>query len=269
MPDNSVAVVIPFYRETLTEYEKISLTQCGRVLGEYPIIAIKPQKITLPDINGYIKPANILSFDNEYFNGVAGYNRLMLSPVFYREFFSFEFILIYQLDAFVFKNELKHWCSLGLDYIGAPWIRRTHHTRLIKTVKANLQRNYFIKYNILSKGLPSGRQFENKVGNGGFSLRRVRVFHDTSIAMSQTIASYLEKGNIHQYNEDAFWSIEVNRQTEMLKIATLAQGLKFAFESYPERAYLLNKQCLPFGCHAWNLYLNYWRPIFKAVGYNI
>lgn len=29
--------------------------------------------------------------------------------------------MIYQLDAWVFNDELSSWCSLGYDYIGAPF----------------------------------------------------------------------------------------------------------------------------------------------------
>jgi len=44
----------------------------------------------------------------------------MMSPAFYDAFKAFDYILIYQLDAFVFRDELEYFCSLGYDYIGAP-----------------------------------------------------------------------------------------------------------------------------------------------------
>ena len=31
-------------------------------------------------------------------------------------------MLIYQLDAYVFKDELLNWANKGYDYIGAPWL---------------------------------------------------------------------------------------------------------------------------------------------------
>lgn len=31
-------------------------------------------------------------------------------------------MLVYQLDAYAFKDELFFWASLGYDYIGAPWM---------------------------------------------------------------------------------------------------------------------------------------------------
>ena len=56
-------------------------------------------------------------------------------------------MLIYQLDACVFRDELKYWCEKKYDYIGAP---------------------IFWAYN--------SNKFSNKVagiGNGGFSLRKI------------------------------------------------------------------------------------------------
>ena len=76
----------------------------------------------------------------------------MLSSEFYRRFSKFEYILIYQLDAFVFKDQLNYWCKKGYDYIGAPWFEGFHLTKT--------------GVNIIG------------VGNGGFSLRRVKTHID-------------------------------------------------------------------------------------------
>jgi hypothetical protein len=32
---------------------------------------------------------------------------------------------------------------------------------------------------------------------------------------------------------------------------------------------MLNEQNLPFGCHDWDKYADFWRPIFKDYNYNI
>lgn len=44
----------------------------------------------------------------------------MLSVNFYRSFKEYEFMLIYQLDSYVFRDELLDWCEKDYDYIGAP-----------------------------------------------------------------------------------------------------------------------------------------------------
>lgn len=53
-----------------------------------------------------------------------GYNRLMLSEDLYSAFSNYEYILICQSDAYIFRDELKEWCEAGYDYVGAPWLRR-------------------------------------------------------------------------------------------------------------------------------------------------
>lgn len=266
---SQVAVVIPFYKPELTAYEQIALRQCEYILGNHIKIAVKPHQLLLPAHSDVIKISEVISFDNYYFENIDGYNRLMLSAEFYSKFQAFEYILIYQLDAFVFKDSLLDWCSRKLDYVGAPWIRPVGHTDLIKAVKSKIQYAIHTRFDIKKNGVPSEKQFENKVGNGGFSLRRVERFHDLTINMQDKINFYLQQKGTHEYNEDAFWSIEVNRKKKVLNIAPLKDGLKFAFESSPERALKLNHDQLPFGCHAWNLHTDFWRPIFKQYGFTI
>lgn len=84
-------------------------------------------------------------FNEQYFDSVKSYNELMLSVDFYRSFREYQYMLIYQLDAFVFEDQLEYWCNKGYDYIGAPWI------------KAN-------------------KKFHPTCGNGGFSLRKIDSF---------------------------------------------------------------------------------------------
>jgi hypothetical protein len=264
-----VAVVIPFYKEEITAYEAIALQQCERVLGTHPIIAIKPGKLVLPHaVNAAVTFSDTVSFDSHYFDSIAGYNRLMLSAEFYSRFLNYEYILIYQLDAFVFKDELGKWCQQDLDYIGAPWIRPVAYTDFFKAVKSKWQYYFHTRFNVMKNGVPSDKQFENKVGNGGFSLRRVKKFHELCISRKAQIEQYLSH-TAHEYNEDAFWSVEVNRKKKVLNIPGYKKALAFAFELAPERALKLNGGQLPFGCHAWDLFPDFWKPFFKQQGYDI
>jgi hypothetical protein len=263
-----VAIIIPFYRNTVSDYEKIALHQCERILPAYPKIAVKPKSLTLPNQANTVRFSDIVSFDDDFFKGLAGYNRLMLSSQFYDEFLDYEYILIYQMDCFVFKDELTYWCKQDLDYIGAPWIRKTYHKNFIGLLFFKTKRFFSSRFNLQDNDVPNKYQLENKVGNGGFSLRRVKKFYNLCIVMKPVIEFYLSQ-KIHQYNEDVFWSIEVNRQKRVLNIPSCAIGLKFAFEVPPEKANRLNEQNLPFGCHDWDKYADFWRPVFKQYDYVI
>ena len=262
-----VAVVIPTYKNSLNAFELLALQQCKKILSAYPVIVVKPKSLVL-QAEFALLDHQTLAFEDAYFKDIKGYNRLMLSADFYKSFLDYEYILIYQLDAFVFKDELASWCRKRIDYIGAPWIRKIGYTDIVKAVKSKLQYYFHTRFNLQKNGLPSDKQFENKVGNGGFSLRRVKKFYELSKSLRPKIDQYLNHIE-HQFNEDMFWSVEVNRKRKILNIPNYKVGLKFAFEFAPERAFALNNNQLPFGCHAWDKNLDFWRPIFEQCGYQI
>lgn len=263
-----VAVVIPFYRTTLSDYEKIALQQCERVLSAHPKIAIKPDSLILPDDARIVNFTETRSFGDHYFKGLDGYNKLMLSAEFYQQFIDYEYVLIYQMDCFVFKDELVYWCSQNFDYIGAPWIRKTYHKNFAELFVLKVAQYFSKRFNFHNNDVPNKYQLQNRVGNGGFSLRRVKKFYDLCIVMKPLINFYLSQ-TLNLYNEDVFWSIEVNRKSRVLNIPSFETGLKFAFEVPPVKADLLNDKNLPFGCHDWDKYADFWRPIFENYGYVI
>ena len=260
------AVVVPFYKTSLGEFEKISLTQCFKVLSAHPIIAIKPQSLNLSEIPGCENFVDVVSFDDAYFKNVQGYNHLMLSSVFYQQFLDYEFILIHQLDAFVFINELAKWAHEDYDYIGAPWLKRIPDKGNFAELITIIKTKFYTYFNIFKYGLPSDRQFDNAVGNGGFSLRKVRVFYELSKKCKPQMEAYLHRAE-HKFHEDAFWSIEVNRKKRRLKIPGYKKALLFSFENDPERCLKYTDNQLPFGCHAWGLHIDFWRPYFENQGY--
>jgi hypothetical protein len=262
------AVIIPFYKTDLSELEKISLAQCMKTLAAHVIIAVKPVSLDLTPLSECNVFSKIISFDNSFFKGVRGYNELMLSPVFYQQFLEFEYILIYQLDAFVFRDELLQWCNKGYDYIGAPWLKLMPDSALLDKIRTRIITRYYIFKNIYENDLPSDRQFDNMVGNGGFSLRRVKKFYQLSIKFQSKIQEY-NKRDEHQFHEDVFWSIEVNRKRTLLKIPGFKKALLFSFENHVEQSMYHTHNRLPFGCHAWDLYPDFWQPYFEKCGYLI
>lgn len=263
-----VAVIIPFYKSTLTAWEEISLTQCFKILGAYPIIAVKPLSL---DIESIIKNRNfteVQNFEDRFFENVQGYNALMLSSTFYERFLEYELILIHQLDAFVFRDDLQKWCQSGYDYIGAPWLKREEDKGIVNELKTKVKSSLYTFFNLTKYGVPSDRQFDNVVGNGGFSLRRVKKFYNLARKFSSKQNIYLKRTEF-QFHEDVFWSIEINRKWNWLRIPPYKTALGFSFENRPERALKLTNNIIPFGCHAWDLHTDFWFPYFDQLGYDI
>jgi len=121
-----VAIVIPIYRTHLNPEEILSLTQCLKVLSKYPIRFMGPQSLNTEFLKPWIEEVEMIRFEDNYFKSPKTYNKLLTSPFFYEAFSNFEYILIHQLDAYVFEDQLLEWCAKGFDYIGAPKLRKHH-----------------------------------------------------------------------------------------------------------------------------------------------
>ena len=284
-------IVVPVYKDftQLTNEESISLHQLFKVLTDYEIVFAGPENF---EYDGYLMEAqkqNVSAgeqrFSNEYFNNIEGYNRLMMTPGFFYRFKHFKYLLIYQLDAYVFRDELKYWCSKGYDYIGAPWNGMHHY------------------YDTLIEG----------VGNGGFSLRKVKsaIKLLEKIRMNEVLQQYREynwKGLIlklplilrsvwkaksepskceqnYHFQEDYFWcnvgpaalnSFECRSGILKIlhrffisfqyKIAPTNVAATFSLETNVRELFIMNNKKLPFGCHAWEKYEpDFWKEFIPMT----
>src|SRR5258705_1912336 len=241
-----VAVVVPYYKNNLTREEEISLVHLRRFLDPYDKYLVVPNSLT-PALTDFATKR----FADTYFHSVFDYNKLVLSTHFYNSFRDYKYILIYQLDALVFSDQLMQWCALDLDYVGAPWLK--------------------------NRAVPEEGCLN--VGNGGFSLRKVetllkvlkspgtaidpaeywRDFCAQHSAFKQFInlpRKYLKGlsmfNNVDWYCrhphdfEDIFWANIAPRVYPEFKIATIKQALRFSFEMAPEYCFAENNYELPF-----------------------
>lgn len=240
----TVRVVIPIYKDKLDENEELSLSQCRIMLSNYPICFLKPKSLNLSFLLEMYPEIQIENFPDDYFKDIQSYNKLMLSTEFYERFLDYEYILIYQLDAFVFRDELKYWCERNYDYIGAPWILKPKYN--------NSPLFLFLWFKYLVYKL-KGKDFNpiilgNKVGNGGFSLRRVCKFHEATCIQKDKIRFYLEKSNLNsKFNEDVFWALE----NPTFRYPHYKEALLFSIDDYPDIGLKMNNDILSFGCHGW------------------
>ena len=182
-----VTIVVPIYKPTLSEYEEVAFKQLFKVLGKHRIVIFKPTSLDLSNLLSNYPDCETESFSDHYFSGIAGYNRLMMSEEFYARFIDSEYILIYQLDAYVFKDELIDWCSKGYDYIGAPWLLRPIYNFPLLKFTSWIKRKYCQITN-----QPCSQMTRFKVGNGGLSLRKISS-HIKAVTELKTITEqYLQ-----------------------------------------------------------------------------
>lgn len=256
--DNKLcAIVIPVYKDCIDRYEELSFRQCLKVLYRYPIFLLTHEHLDTSVYDNIAKDNNVKLdrsfFADEYFGSIAGYNSLLKSKQFYNAFEAFRYILIYQLDAFVFKDELEYWCKQGYDYIGAPWMVNDSGDMMDKSMWT--------------------------VGNGGFSLRKIshclKVLSWKGPVMKYTGLKYLPyklgwKNNIGYFkksklNEDGLFSGLLTPSYIHYNVPSPEKAAHFAFERFPTFLYDMCGRQLPFGCHAFLKfeYNEFWKQFIE------
>ncbi len=229
-----------------------SLVQCSRILQSHPICLIHPEGM---DTAVYLKEApnlKLAPIPEHHLASLRSYNRLKVTPWLYEQFKEYDFFLTYELDAWVFRDELIDWCEKDFDYIGAPWF--------VGHYRGKADAAYL------------------GVGNSGFSLRKIpsvlKVFQSSERLLPFTEATqqwwnngrfslkytwwWLERltnknrfrHGKHDFpdNEDVFWGELVPKRLPWFRVAPVESAKAFAFELYPERMYQELGR-LPFGCH--------------------
>lgn len=241
----TAVVVVPIYKPEPDIFDAASWHRCLSVFADTPIAVIAPEGLDLaawirpPDHTGR-RPIHVVRFAAEFFESQRRYNALMLAPSFYRRFATYEFLLLHQLDVFVFRNDLADWCAREWDYVGAPWFDLAFDRAALP---------------------PTTR--DNLVGNGGFSLRRVA-------SCVQVLETALARQMAWDGNEDVFWSFWAPVLSRF-RIPTWQEAVAFSMELNPERGLAENGAKLPFGCHGWTKgpCYDFWRPYVRELGYEV
>ena len=238
----SCIVVFPLYKSP-TPLELLFLENGVRLTHGFKQVIVAPEGLQIDASFGSLEQLEVKRFSKHYFEGIKGYNQLLLSRGFYTTFSLFDYILIHQADVFLFKDELSIWCEKDYDYIGAPWFRPDKLNRGFLFTALHSLKLVFKKNKIYANR-------HNKVGNGGLSLRKV----STALKILETVPSPLLKKYTNaegaEFNEDIFWSLEAPTMLPNYSIPEMSEAMQFAVEFEPTKAYSFLNQKLPFGCHA-------------------
>lgn len=238
-------VILPVYK-SLDVDEQMSLLQAIEMTPNFQKKFVAPISFVLDDSYAAFSSIEIEYFEDSFFSNIQGYNKLMLDVEFYKRFISYKYILIHQMDAYLFKPNLKYWCDRDYDYIGAPWYEPR------KLSKYNLYKFIFsyLKLFFNKKKLLRWKHFNN-VGNGGLSLRKVEAFIDVLTKVDKELLDKYRIKNDNFFNEDIFWSLEAPSINENFCIPQWNEALNFSIENLPLEAYKALGENLPFGCHAY------------------
>lgn len=232
-------VLVPIYQSEPSALERHSLDySLPRLVGR-DIAFIGPDGLDLRWYRQRFPAVPFIGFDAAYFASIKGYNHLLLSPGFYERFAgSHEFMLILQTDAIVLRDELDQWAARPYDYVGAPWPDGVE-------IFVNLDRY----------GGAHGKKVRAHVGNGGFSLRRIRKTIALLHEFPQARDTFLRSGS----SEDLFFALMGQLSTDYVLPGEITAS-HFALELQPSRYHAVNGGRLPMGGHAWWKY----EPAFWA-----
>ena len=242
--------------------------QCLSVFGNYPIVLVTFPELDLTPYREiwekHGRELQVELFDRSNFVSFEAYNRFCLDPRFYLRFAEYhDYMLIYQPDAWVFRDELEKWCEEGWDYVGAPWVLGDPQTAADIRFKA--------------------------VGNGGFSLRKIdfclrtlsakgliltpstlRALRDDRScgAIVRKYFIYPTQGCLraaakrNRIYEDTVFSLQKYTALKA-RIPSPERASEFSFDFHPEALYDFTGGRLPFGCHGleYRAIHAFWAPL--------
>ena len=264
-------IVIPIYKDSIDEYEKVSLLQCCKIFKHEELSILTYLGL---NINAYI---NILEsekvcftiklLDERFFKGVEGYNTMVLNRCFYEAYKSYDWMLIYQTDAFVFNNELDYYCNKKWVYIGAPTFKNSNYSHPQHVLNGGLSLRYipFFLQTLESK------RFYWRFCNlylfkriGGMKLKTIfkvpYLLYQAYCLKNGITKIFPTKGLWALTYEDYVWCALAEG-----KLPTWQEASRFSFENSCHELYELNNGDLPMGCHAWYKFGNYefWKNFIK------
>jgi hypothetical protein len=110
-------LVIPVFNTGWSPVEYTLLLRAREELAEFSFVFICSENADTGAISEEFPEAKIYRFAPEFFNDRMGYTRLLLRPDLYEICGWAEYILLFEPNVFIVKNQLRYWCKQGHDYI--------------------------------------------------------------------------------------------------------------------------------------------------------
>ncbi len=219
-------ICIPVYSKDLDDVEKISLKRLWKQIGykDYDVYLVCPKDLDIKNYLNIYPSIKDIRFDEAWFKNTHMYSQLLMTSAFYNVFSDYQYLYIYQLDCYMFYDNLKYWCDQRYDYIGGPVFSQTsgwHH---------KVDKNNMI--------IP-------KIGNGGFSLRRISTFKDICNWASKKYGK-----SIALYGVEDIFFCDVIKDYDIL-MPGWKEACKFSWDMNPDVIYdLFNIKNFPMCAHA-------------------
>ena len=268
-PSKRVAIVVPLStRGELSDDERTSMRHLLHHLGAYDKYLIAPE-----GLEAHFPGFELKHFARKYFGSAAAHGKMLGTPAFYRQFLDYEFIFFYHLDSLAFSDQMAAWCATDLDYIGPPWI---HCAATPWAERPRVGNGGFTLLRVASALKVLANRYRQEPSSYWLdqfthcapvwlvrSLERIQNRFPNAEPLNRLLKEWhaMEDPGSHYRNNDMFWSDKAVRYVPEFKVASLEQGLRFAFEAAPRTCFEMNGGRMPFGCHAWARYdREFWAP---------
>ena len=195
-------VVIITHKDKLEGDEERSFLRALDVLCKRDIKLVIPNNISTTYYDKLKEKFNFefIKVNPQWLESYESYNKMCYNNGFYQLFKNYDYMLIYQTDCWIFEDRLDDFMKLDYDWYGAPW-----------------------------------PFYGDKVGNGGFSLRKISK-------MLEMTEKYNYTGYMH---EDGWFCLTHGNELNACDIET---ACKFAIET-PDNRYNKFIEHTPMGLH--------------------
>ena len=237
--------------------ERAALKQCSFVFAEKRnIVFVVPENLDCSVYLEVIPTAEVKRFDDSYFTGISSYSRLLLTPDFYHCFEEYTYMLIYQLDGWVFRDELDEWCGKEYEYIGAPFFLQDGKKRLPVVGNGGVSlRNIAAMLRVLSA--PEKKMFPNKLLWRFFRNYIAQCRYLCCLGpllkmtgfLSNTRGHFLDSVRRSGLNQEdvVFYFLSREFTADGLLMAPLEEAVLFSLDAAPRLFF----REVPAFCHAW------------------
>lgn len=250
-------IVIPVYKEKLDCVEEISLKQLHKIIYDPPfsmdeyrywqerdVFLVYPKGMDISEYKKIYPTIQSKEFDPKFFKSTATYSQLCISYDFYNRFNSYDYMLIYQLDCYIFKDEISEWCDKGYDYIGGPILSTDCGWDTVKESR-------------------KGKTWQPYVGNGGLSLRKISTFKEITDPNGELRKKYdlTDEKLANVKFEDKYFCNDLYQLYD-LEVPDWKEALEFALDMSVDVVYDIFKwQGQPMGIHSVDKNIRWWKKV--------
>jgi len=292
----SCVVVIPIYTINLSSTEIAGFHHCLARLKGFPICFLHKNSLELSTIfdaislsSEQVRSCFSVAIDEQWLLSARTYRSLLFQGWFYRLFEKWDYLLIFQQDAWILgaANGLVKWIDKDYTYVGAPWTCHLgpdtpdmgvgnggfslRHVAAMIRVCESFKVNYFpvFRWGKLAYRMPLFRRYHLFPAAQWPSIfcKRLLVFVAMSFGWHNTLHYFSRTAGTQ---EDHLISLFAPLVFPWMRIPSMAEAAEFSVETNPRATCSYYNVIRPFGCHAWEkhdreFWLSTYPKEFKSV----